>query len=59
MDIVKSAADGVRDVPIAHLERPDGGAQQPLIARLAAWCTSGLRAQDRDPTLWMHRDLTT
>jgi len=55
MEIVKNEPDGH-----AHPDEPIAPQRPGWLARLLAWRSStGDRAADRDPTLWMHRDVTT
>ncbi|GAB2985221.1 hypothetical protein GCM10027212_25710 [Actinotalea caeni] len=53
MEIVKPVAE-----PAAAATPPDDAPRPGLVSRLAAWCTTESAAQDRDPTVWMHRDVT-
>lgn len=59
MDSVKSAASDVRVTPPSLTEDADGDAHAGLITRLAGWCSKADQVQDRDPTVWMHRDVVT
>lgn len=55
MEIVKSAPDGG-----ARVREPDEPERRGWLSWLAAWRGStGDRATAKDPTLWMHRDVTT
>lgn len=63
MEIVKPsqgrAATGRARTGAPDVSEPRTGSQSRLLGWLTSWRSSTTdRAQDKDPTLWMHRDVT-